>query len=115
MSGMVKSVYVVLPILASLMMTSIITAKGLTNEEIIARKQANFETVIWPGFQEDCKKELGIASDQFLTGENMMLCKNAQMKWNGNEPFPADSIDLVAGQIGKIEAIKLYMKARLGL
>lgn len=60
-------------------------AKGLTNEEIMARKQSNFETVTWPGFQEDCKKELGISSDQFLTGENMMLCKNSQMKWNGME------------------------------
>jgi hypothetical protein len=50
-------------------MTSSVTAKGLTNEEIMARKQVNFETVIWPGFQEDCKRELGIASDQLLTGE----------------------------------------------
>lgn len=112
---MIKRLYVILPLLASLMMTSSITAKGLTNEEIIARKQVNFETVIWPGFQEDCKKELGIVSDQFLIGENMMKCKNAQLKWNGNEPFPEADISLVAGQIGEIEAIKLYMKARHGL
>lgn len=38
-----------------------------------------------------------------------------EMEWNGNVPFPESDIDLVSGQIGKIEAIKLYMKARLGL
>jgi hypothetical protein len=92
-----------------------LAVKALTNEQIGGQNKAYFNSVVWPGFQEDCKKELGIATNQFLTGENMMKCKISQLKWNDKKPIPEDVTFLATmNHSDLIDVIKTYLEARYG-
>ena len=44
--------------------------KALTNEEIIKQRHDYFNNVVWPGFQRDCRFELGIGENVLLTGDD---------------------------------------------
>jgi putative transposon-encoded protein len=85
--------------------------KALTNEEILKKKHDYFNNVLWPGFQKDCRYELSIygkhiAENQLLTGDDMMNCKIAQNDWIGRTIPDLSLIDM-----GKVDAIKLYILA----
>jgi hypothetical protein len=71
---------------------------------------------VWYGLvSKKIVRELGIASDQFLTGENMMKCTISQLKWNDKKPIPEDVTFLATmNHSDLVDVIKTYLEARYG-